>query len=86
MLKLYYAPGACSRASHIALEEAGAPFERKRVDLAGGEQGGEAYRKINPKGRVPVLETDRGLLTETPAILAYIRRHGLYGVPPSQSS
>jgi len=72
MLKLYYAPGACSRASHIALEEAGAAYERIRVDLAGGEQRGAAYAKVNPNGRVPALETDQGVLTETPAILAYI--------------
>ena len=72
MLKLFYAPGACSMASHIALEEAGAKYERVRVNLAGGEQRSEAYAKINPKGRVPVLSTDQGILTETTAILAYI--------------
>ncbi len=72
MLKLFYAPGACSMASHIALEEAGAQYERVRVNLAGGEQRTEAYAKINPKGRVPVLATDQGILTETTAILAYI--------------
>jgi len=72
MLKLFYAPGACSMASHIALEEAGASYERVRVNLAGGEQRSEAYAKINPKGRVPVLATDQGILTETTAILAYI--------------
>ncbi len=72
MLKLFYAPGACSMASHIALEEAGASYERVRVNLAGGEQRSEAYAKINPKGRVPVLATDQGIITETTAILAYI--------------
>lgn len=72
MLTLYYASGTCSRASHIALREAGAEFELRRVDFAGHEQRGEAYRRVNPKGRVPVLATDRGTLTETPAILAYI--------------
>lgn len=72
MLTLFYAPGACSRASHIALREAGAEFELRRVDFASREQRGEAYRRINPKGRVPVLATERGTLTETPAILAYI--------------
>lgn len=72
MLKLFYSPGACSMASHIALEEAGAAYERHRVNLAGGEQRSEAYAKINPKGRVPALATDKGILTETPAILAYI--------------
>ncbi len=72
MLTLYFAPGACSRASLIALEESGLPFEARRVDTANGEQRSEAYRKINPKGRVPALATEKGVLTETPAILAYI--------------
>lgn len=72
MLILYYAPGACSRASHIALREAGADFEIRRVDFASAEQRGDAYRQVNPKGRVPALVTGRGTLTETPAILAYV--------------
>jgi len=71
-MKLYYAPGSCARASHIALRESGAEFELALVDFARAEQRSEAYRAINPKGRVPALETDRGLLTETPAILAWI--------------
>lgn len=71
-MKLYYAPGSCARASHIALREAGADFELVLVDFARAEQRSDAYRAINPKGRVPALETDRGLLTETPAILAWI--------------
>ncbi len=72
MLRLYYAPGSCARASHIALREAGADFELRLVDFASAEQRGESYRQINPKGRVPALETDAGVLTETPALLAYI--------------
>ncbi len=72
MLTLFYAPGACSRASHIALREAGAEFELRPVDFANAEQRGDAYRRVNPKGRVPALATDRGVLTETPAILAYV--------------
>jgi glutathione S-transferase len=71
-LKLFYAPGACSLAAHIALREAGADFELARVDLAGGEQHSEAYRSLNPLGRVPLLATERGSLTEAPAILAWI--------------
>ena len=71
-MKLYYAPGSCARASHIALREAGADFELERVDFASAEQRGEAYRRVNPKGRVPALETERGVLTETLAILAYV--------------
>jgi glutathione S-transferase len=72
MLKLFYAPGACSLASHIALEETGAPYEAVRLDFAKGEQTQPAYRAVNPKGRVPALVTDRGVLTESPAILGYI--------------
>ena len=48
MLTLYYAPGACSLASHVVLEESGEKYEPKKVDLAGGEQRTEAYLKINP--------------------------------------
>jgi glutathione S-transferase len=72
MLKLYYAPGSCARASHIALREANAEFELQLVDFATAEQRGDEYRKINPKGRVPALATENGILTETPALLAYI--------------
>ena len=74
MIKLYYAPRACSLASHIALEEAGAEYEAVRVDFASNEQRGPAYRQINAKARVPTLVTEGGALTETPAILAYIAR------------
>lgn len=72
MLTLYYSPGTCSRASHIALREAQADFELRLVDFGSREQHGEGYRRVNPKGRVPALQTDRGILTETPAILAYL--------------
>jgi glutathione S-transferase len=72
MLTLYYAPNTCALASHIALEEAGAAFETRRVDFASAEQTKPAYLAINPKGRVPALVAERGVLTETPAILAFI--------------
>ena len=72
MLTLFYAPNTCALASHIALEEAGAAFEAKRLNFAEGEQRKSEYLKINPKGRVPALVTDQGILTETPAILVYI--------------
>jgi glutathione S-transferase len=72
MLKLFYTPGTCSLASHIALEEAGAGYEVHRVDFSKAEQTKPDYLTINPKGRVPALVSDRGILTETPAILAYI--------------
>lgn len=71
-MKLYYSPGSCARASHIALLEAGADFELRLVDFSTAEQRGSAYHEVNPKGRVPALETERGILTETPAILTFI--------------
>jgi glutathione S-transferase len=72
MLTLYYAPHSCALASHLALEHSGAAYEARKVDFSKQEQRSPDYLKINPKGRVPALITDRGVLTETPAILAYI--------------
>jgi glutathione S-transferase len=72
MLTLYYSPDACSRATHIALADAGADYVAKRVDFSKSEQRSPEYLKINPKGRVPALVTPHGVLTETPALLAYV--------------
>ncbi len=72
MLKLFYAAHTCALASHIALEEAGAAYETARVDFRANEQKKPEYLAINPKGRVPALVTDQGILTETPAILAFV--------------
>jgi glutathione S-transferase len=72
MLELYYGIGTCAVASHIALEETGAPYKAHRIDMKGNQQNSPEYLAINPKGRVPALVTDQGVLTETPAILAYI--------------
>jgi glutathione S-transferase len=72
MLKLYFAPGTCALASHIALEEAGAAYTTERIDFKVNQQNSPEYLEINPKGRVPSLVTERGVLTETPAMLAYI--------------
>lgn len=72
MLKLYYMPGSCALAAHIALEEAGAAYEAVRVNFATDDQRKPEYLAINPKGRVPALVTGRGVLTESPAILAFI--------------
>ena len=74
MMKLYYAPGACSQAVHIALHEAGIEHESERVDLkAKRTAGGADYWAINPKGSVPALDLGDGqVLTENAAILQYI--------------
>ena len=71
-LKLYYAPGTCAQAVRIALNEASAPHEAVRLDFAAGEQRSPAYLAINPKGRVPTLVTEHGVLSETPALLMYV--------------
>src|SRR3954463_2599967 len=72
MLTLYYAPGTCALASHIALEQAGADYVAQRLDFANQQQRSPEYLAINPKGRVPALVTERGVLTETPAMLVYV--------------
>ena len=80
MLTLFYAPGACSMASHIVLEESGEKYEAKRMDLSKGEQRTPEYMKINPLGRVPALRLDDGSpLAENTAILPYLgKRSGLW--------
>ena len=72
MLKLYYAPHTCSLATHIVLEEVGADYAGMRIDFATNQQRSPEYLKVNPKGRVPALVTDRGILTETPAMLVFV--------------
>jgi glutathione S-transferase len=72
LIKFFYAPHTCALASHIALVDAGASYETVRLDFRKEEQRKPEYLSVNPKGRVPSLVTDRGALTETPAILAFI--------------
>jgi glutathione S-transferase len=72
MMKLYYAAHTCALASHIALEEAGAEYSTVRISFVAEQQRSPEYLAINPKGRVPALVTERGILTETPAMLAFI--------------
>ena len=82
---LYFAAGSCSLAVHIALEETGEPFQAVRLDLAKGQQRNADYLALNPKGRVPVLVTEQGALTETPALLLYVaQRFPQAGLAPLQ--
>jgi glutathione S-transferase len=71
-VKLFYAPGACSLAAHIVLEEIGRPFEAVGLDLMAGDQRKADYLALNPKGRVPLLVTEAGALTESVAILGFL--------------
>jgi glutathione S-transferase len=82
-VKLYYSPGACSLASHIALHEGDVAFDRIKVDLkAKTTEGGEAFEAVNPKGYVPALAFDDGqVLTENVAILRWISDRGGLAVP-----
>jgi len=82
MLTLFYAPGACSLASHIVLEESGEKYHAQRMDLSKGEQKTAEYMKIHPLGRVPALKLDDGTpLTENTAILPYLgKRFSLWPV------
>jgi glutathione S-transferase len=72
MLKFYYAANSCALATRIALEEAGADYELVNIDFGVNQQRSPDYLKVNPKGRVPALATERGVITENPAILAFI--------------
>jgi glutathione S-transferase len=72
MLTLYYAPKTCSLAPMIALEEAGAEYTAHKVDFAKNEQNTPPFKYVNPKGRVPALATDKGVITENVAILSFI--------------
>jgi glutathione S-transferase len=73
-MKLYYSPGACSLSPHIALLEAGLPYDLVKVDLRAKKlDNGDDYLKINPKGQVPALALDSGeLVTEGPVIVQMI--------------
>lgn len=72
-MKLYYSPGACSLAPHIAMRELGIPVDLKKVDLKAKQYEGGDYKQVNAKGYVPAIATDDGtVLTECPVILQYL--------------
>ena len=73
-MKLYYSPGACSLSPHIALLEAGLPYDLVKVDLRAKKlENGDDFLKINPKGQVPTLVLDSGeTVTEGPVIVQMI--------------
>jgi glutathione S-transferase len=73
-MKLYYSPGACSLSPHIALLEAGLPYDLVKVDLKAKKlENGDDFLKVNPKGQVPALALDSGeLVTEGPVIVQMI--------------
>lgn len=74
MMKLYFSPGACSMASHIGIEETGAPYEERPTLLPKGEHKTPEYLKVNPRGKVPALDVDGHVITENTAILTYLAR------------
>lgn len=71
-MQLYYAPNTISIAVAIALEETGLDYDKVPVDFANAEQTKAAYKQINPKGRVPALAVEGGILTETGALLEFV--------------
>lgn len=71
-MRFYYAPLSCALATHIVLEHIGADYEAEKLNLRDNDQNAPGYLAINPKGRVPALVTDQGILTETPALLLYL--------------
>src|ERR1700753_207855 len=74
-MQLHYSPGSCALGIHILLEKAGAAFTLARIDFAAREQYGEAYRALNPKSKVPLLQLDDGsVMTEFQAIATYLAR------------
>ena len=88
-IALYYSPGSCSLAPHIVLNETGEPFELRKFATADRANYSAEYLAINPKGRIPALQIDGFILTENPAILAFLGRRfpgaGLYPAGGSEA-
>jgi len=85
MLGFFHAPGSCSLGIRVILEEIGAPYKLHRIDLAKGEQRGDAFRALNPKGKVPALRlSDGACLTEFQAIAFWLAQsHPQAGLLPA---
>jgi glutathione S-transferase len=87
-MKLYYSPGACSLSPHIALLEAGLPYDLVKVDLRAKKlENGDDFWAVNPKGQVPALALDDGkLITEGPVIVQMIADKAGKGLAPARDS
>jgi glutathione S-transferase len=87
-MKLYYSPGACSLSPHIALLEAGLPYDLVKVDLRAKKlENGDDYLAVNPKGQVPALQLDSGeLVTEGPVIVQMIADRAGKDLAPARDS
>src|ERR1700740_3547174 len=85
-MKLYYSPGACSLSPHIALLEAGLPYDLVKVDLRAKKlENGDDYLTVNPKGQVPALGLDSGeLVTEGPVLVQVIADKAGKGLAPAR--
>jgi len=84
--QLYFAPGSCAFASLIALEEAGAVYQTRRIDLAAGEQRRAEFRALSPRGQVPTLVAEEVTIRENLAVLTYIaQRFPAAGLLPFES-
>jgi glutathione S-transferase len=87
-MKLYYSPGACSLSPHIALLEAGLPYELVKVDLRAKKlENGDDFLNVNPKGQVPAVQFDSGeLVTEGPVIVQMIADKAGKNLAPARDS
>ena len=81
---LFYSPGSCALAPHIALEEIGTPFELELVSTDQGEARTDKFKNLNPKGRIPVLVKGDWTLTEAPAILLHLANDNPMFAPKGQ--
>src|SRR5580704_7332571 len=74
-MKFFYAPGACSIGIHVLLEEIGKPYEAVRLDIRSGDTQKASFTDINPKGKVPTIQRDDGMvITEYPVVAYYLAK------------